>query len=57
MLTAEQIREALKDRNIRQVAKGAGLHSNSVYRMVRGEPPSMKTLQKLSDYLSGAKQQ
>lgn len=52
MMTAEQIREALKDRNLYKVAIGAGISPASVYRFVKEESsPLYDTVKALSDYL------
>lgn len=53
MLTLEQIRAALADRNIQVVAQETGVHANIIYRIHSGAVtnPSYKTLQALSEYL------
>lgn len=57
MLTVEEIREGLRDRNLRAVARSTGLHPNTVYTIADGKNtnPSHRTLKKLSDYLGGAR--
>ena len=53
MLTPDEIRTRLSDRNIRAVAVGAGLHPNTVYAFVRGDTePTYETVKRLSDYLT-----
>lgn len=54
MMTLEEVRSALSDRNLRKVAAGAGLSEASVYRAVKpGSSPSYDTFKALSDYLEG----
>lgn len=53
MLTIEQIRERLKDRQLNAVAKKTGLHSNTVYKIANGAGANYETIKKLSDYLTG----
>ena len=54
MLTLDEIKEQLTDRNIKQVASKAGVHQNAVYRLMRGQSnPSYETVKKLSNYLEG----
>jgi len=52
MLTIEEIRELLSDRNILKVSEKTGIHHNTLYKLVRGETdPRYSILKKLSDYL------
>lgn len=52
MLTIEQIRERLADRNLHQVAERAGIHRHTLYRIANGTTSSTyETIKKLSDYL------
>ena len=53
MLTIEQIREALKDRNISAVQRACGLSYPVVWHIKNGtaKQPSYETIKKLSDYL------
>lgn len=53
MLTLEQIKNALQDRNLRRVAELSGLHYNTVRLIARGEikDPSYESVRKLVDYL------
>lgn len=55
MLTIEQIKKQLDDRNLHQVAERIGVHRHTVYRIVNGTTvPSYDTLKKLSDYLEAS---
>lgn len=53
MLTLDQIRDALADRNLKEVARRTDLHYNVVYRAAtdRTQNPSYETVKRLSDYL------
>lgn len=52
MLTIEQMRARLADRNLKTVADNIGVHEQTIYRIVNGTTkPSYETLAKLSDYL------
>ena len=52
MLTLDEVRERLKDRNLMAVANSAGVHYNALYRLMKGgSNPSYKTVQKLIEYL------
>lgn len=55
MLSLEQIRNALEDRNLSEVSRQIGLHYNVVYRAAtdRTQNPSYETVKALSDYLGG----
>lgn len=53
MLTLEQIKAYLKDANLRAVAESAGVHENSLYRLMNGQEPKYSTVKKLSDYIEG----
>ena len=54
MLTSEQVRHLLAERNLREVARESDLHYNIVYRVANGTTrPSYETVKKLSDYLTG----
>lgn len=54
MLNIEQIRESLADRNIREVAKRAGISEATIYRALRGQDIKLSTLARLSSYLEGS---
>jgi len=51
MLTIEQIRKRMQDRNIKAVAEAIGVHQQSLYRIMAGSEPSYRVLKLLSDYL------
>lgn len=53
MLTVEQIKRSLQDRNLRIVAERSGLHYNTVRSIVRGEVenPSYETMRALVKYI------
>lgn len=55
MLTLEQIREQMRDRRVRHVAKAIGVHHQTIYNLLsQGANPKHETMRKLSDYLRGA---
>jgi len=48
----ESVREALRDRNLRRVAKATGLHHNTLHNFMKGSgKPSVQTLDALLSYL------
>lgn len=52
MLTLDEVREKLKDRNLVKVAKTCGVHYNCLYRFMRGKSsPAYETVQKLVTYI------
>lgn len=52
MMTLEQIRENLKDRNLSAVADATGIHRNAIYRLMSGRAnPSYETVRRLVEYL------
>jgi hypothetical protein len=51
MLTIQQIRARLADRNLRVVAEAIDVHPQSLYRIMNGTEPSYRILRALSDYL------
>ena len=52
MLTLEQIRQIMKDRNKAQVARNVGLHYNTLNRLLDGrETVQYRLVEKLSNYL------
>ncbi len=53
MLTVDEIRAALGDRNLREVARRLDIHPNTLTRIKNGAQPSYDTAQKLSAYLRG----
>lgn len=55
MLTLEQIKDALQDRNLREVSRRTGIGYNNLYGIARGDRnnPTYSVLKPLSDYLEG----
>ena len=53
MLTVDQIKEQLKDRNLRAVSRAVGLYENTIYRFINDRDPRWSTVEKLSNYLEG----
>jgi len=51
----EELRKKLADRNLSKVAILAGIHPNSLYRLMKndGYRPNMRTVEKLEEYLAG----
>jgi len=48
-----EVKEKLKDRNIKAVAKSIDVHYNTLYKLLNGvNEPSYSTLSKLIAYLS-----
>lgn len=56
MLTVKQIKEKMKDRNIRAVSRECKLHENTIYTFMKSDNPRTRTAEILSDYLEGDKQ-
>jgi transcriptional regulator with XRE-family HTH domain len=56
MLTLEQIRTALDDRNVEKVAERTGIHRNTIGAIRNGANanPTYATMKALSDYLTAA---
>lgn len=56
MMTIEQIRESLSDRNLRVVADRAGISYQTVWRIATDntENPSHESVRKLSNYLKSS---
>jgi transcriptional regulator with XRE-family HTH domain len=53
MLTIEEIRERLKDRNLRAVSEFTGVNYAALCNIYKGASnPSYRTLKTLSDYLT-----
>jgi DNA-binding phage protein len=53
MAEIEKLREALRDRNIMAVARGTGIHQNSIYRIMSGQTqPRYETVKRLADYIN-----
>lgn len=54
VMTVEQIRDALRDRNIQAVARASGVSAGAIYRLMQdGANPLHDTVVRLSNYLSG----
>jgi DNA-binding phage protein len=54
MMTIEQIKDRLRDANLKRVAKNAGIHPATVYRFMQEDSkPLYETVKALSDYLEG----
>jgi hypothetical protein len=53
MMTLEEIRSCLKDRNLRRVSELTGVGYATVLRVMRGRMPSYETARRLSEYLKG----
>jgi transcriptional regulator with XRE-family HTH domain len=55
MLTLEEIKTALQDRNLRAVSENTGVYYQTLVEIANGKNtnPSYKTLKALSDYLEG----
>lgn len=56
MLTLDQLRTALDDRNLEKVAARTGIHRNTIGAIRNGtnNNPSYATMKILSDYLTAA---
>lgn len=54
MITLEQVRAQLKDRNLKAVARATGLHYNTIYEIKNNKifNPNYDTYKKLVDYLN-----
>lgn len=55
MLTTEQIRLALIDRNLRAVSRATGVGYSTLLRLSRGGSVSMRTAETLSAYFERAR--
>lgn len=58
MLSPEEIKKKLQDRNFNVIAEATGLHYNTVYKMAKLDfkKPSHETIKALSDYFEGQEQ-
>ena len=56
MLTLDQIRTALDDRNVEKVSQRTGIHRNTIAAIRNGANanPTYTTMKALSDYLTAA---
>ena len=56
MMTIDQIRAELKDRNLQAVARGSGVHPATLYRLMQdGAQPLHVTVAALSCYLTAVR--
>ena len=53
MLSLPEIKNLLTDRQLNVVAERVGIHSNTIYRLMKVEKGDYDTMKKLSDYLEG----
>lgn len=55
MMTLKKIRDELADRNLAEVARRVGMTRQQLWLIVNGinTNPTLRTLERLSDYLSG----
>jgi len=51
MLTLDQIRSRLRDRNLRAVSRATGVGYSTLRRLMAGRSVSLDTAQALSEYL------
>jgi len=57
MMNLEQVREALADRNAREVSRRCGVHEETIRRIKNGtaQNPSFAVMTLLIEYLEGSK--
>jgi predicted transcriptional regulator len=56
VLTLEQIRDRLKHSNLKAVAEAAGIHYNTLHKLMNKDcDPAYSTVKALSDYLNNLK--
>ncbi len=53
MLSLPEIKKLLEDRQLNIVSERVGIHSNTIYRLMKIEKADYETIKKLSDYLEG----
>lgn len=55
MMTLDEIRHALQDRNLSIVAQKTGLHYQTIWRIARGARPDFTydTIRRVSEYIEG----
>ena len=53
MLSLPEIKKLLEDRQLNIVSERVGIHSNTIYRLMKVEKADYDTIKKLSDYLEG----
>lgn len=51
MMTIKELQRELKYMNIKSISEAAGVHRNSVYRLMRQGSASYRTVERLSDFL------
>lgn len=51
MLTPEEVKNQLKDMNLKAVSRNAGVPYNTLYHFVNGRDSRVSVVQKLSEYL------
>lgn len=55
MMTIEQIRDALRDRNLSKVSRASGVSYRVIWRIARGaDDAGYNAVKRISDYLEGA---
>jgi DNA-binding phage protein len=53
MMTVEEVRKGLQERNVQVVARHTGLNPHTIYRLINEDrKPSYETVKVLSDYLT-----
>lgn len=50
-MSLDRLRSVLSAMNLREVARGAGVHPNTVYRLANGSGAHYETVRKIMDYL------
>ena len=50
-MALDRLREVLAVCNLREVARGSGVHPNTLYRIANGSGANYETVRKLLDYL------
>lgn len=55
MMSIKELQKALKYMNIKSISEAAGVHRNSVYRLVKDGQASYLTVEKLSELLEEEK--
>lgn len=53
MLSLPEIKKLLEDRQLNIVSERVGIHSNTIYRLMKSQAADYDTIKKLSDYLEG----
>lgn len=57
MMTVEQVKKAMADRNLSEVARRIGMRRQQLWLIVNGVSanPTIKTLERISGYLEGGR--